>query len=66
MAVMSRMVQSFVSSFLLTHMTDLIWALSWSLFAGNTGLKFAGVLIALNVVVYGSSIPVLALCRTFD
>ena len=57
---MSRMVQSFVFSLLLTQMTDLIWASSRNLFVGYTGLKFVGVLMALKLVVYGSCINMIS------
>lgn len=50
----SSIVQFFVSKFLFTHITDHIGSLFCSLLIGNTGLKFAGVQIALKVMVYGS------------
>jgi hypothetical protein len=56
----SMISQSLVSILLFTQITDRICASFCSLCVGYTGLKFAGVLIALNVVVYGSCISIMS------
>ncbi len=53
--------QFFVSRALLTQITDLTAVLSLPLFSGKIGLKFVGVLIALNLlIVSGSCISIMS------
>ena len=56
---MSSMIQFFVLIDLLTHMTEHICSWLCNLLDGKTGLKFVGIQIALNVVVYGSFMSII-------
>jgi hypothetical protein len=49
--IMLIIFQSLVFSLWFTHITDHIWVSSTNLFFGYTGLKLAGVLTPLKVVV---------------
>ena len=62
----SSIVQFFMSSDLLTHITDCIWPSFCILCTRKASQKFVGIWIALKAVVYGSCISIVFACFSVD